>query len=26
MLKGIDKVEVEAGLIALAHNLAKKAN
>ncbi|MEQ8646293.1 MAG: transposase, partial [Cyclobacteriaceae bacterium] len=26
MLKGIDKVEIEAGLLALAHNLAKKAN
>lgn len=26
MLKGSDKVEIEAGLLALAHNLAKKAN
>lgn len=25
MLKGIDKVEIEAGLLAIAHNLAKKA-
>jgi hypothetical protein len=25
MLRGIDKVEIEIGLIALAHNLAKKA-
>jgi len=26
MLRGIDKVSIEAGLIALAHNLAKMAN
>ncbi len=26
MMKGLDKVEIEAGLLALAHNLAKKAN
>jgi len=25
MLRGIDKVEIEAGLLAIAHNLAKKA-
>ena len=26
MMKGLNKVEIEAGLLALAHNLAKKAN
>jgi transposase len=26
MLRGSDKVEIEAGLLALAHNLAKMAN
>jgi hypothetical protein len=25
MLKGLDKVEIEAGLLAIAHNMAKKA-
>ena len=26
MLRGMEKVEIEAGLLALAHNLAKLAN
>jgi hypothetical protein len=26
MLRGLEKVEIEAGLLALAHNLAKLAN
>ena len=26
MLRGLDKVEIEAGLISLAHNLRKMAN
>ena len=26
MLRGLEKVEIEAGLIALAHNLRKMAN